>query len=373
MCDERVTSCDDLDDSVLLHVFRFLAAEHDDPAVVSAGRHFAWFRRSLPLVCRRWGRLLGPGGKFSWSTVVVSVEHEVARAVRKRLEPNGSATSPGPGGSAAAGGLAQPAAGLPGSSPPSSNLFKRPSLGSRATVRSASVVSWAEGRGEVRSLVLDLSNPAHDFSGGHTVEALLRASNRGPRGLRTLRLNGAAGGGRVGGPDSYEMLGRLRGLAELYVNGLPQGFLAATLPYLSSLTGLTSIAFTPEALQFPVTIPTLPACLRSLSLTQLWLNKLPPVASVAPQLEELALLRCCLVEGVLDALSGAPRLRELRLDGTSLTTHAGGLLDWERCRSWPACRGVRVLSLVGCGLSRLPAAVVLALPGLQQLDLSNNP
>ncbi|KXZ42144.1 hypothetical protein GPECTOR_196g336 [Gonium pectorale] len=251
-------------------------------------------------------------------------------------------------------------------------MFARPSLGPLATLRGSSVVAWADARaGPVQHLLLDFGSASHDFS-GHALESLLRAANRGPRGLRTLRLMGAAVG-----QDSYEMLARLKGLAELHVSGLPQGFLAGTLPFLASLSSLTRLSFTPEAFQFAVAVPALPINLQSLTLSQLWLSKLPSLASSAPRLRELELLRCYLVDGALTALNGLAALTRLRLDGSSLTTHTGGRMGWEAGAQWPApgaCPGLLELTLAGCSLRELPAAALVRFaPDLQLLDLSGNP
>ncbi|KAG2482596.1 hypothetical protein HYH03_018480 [Edaphochlamys debaryana] len=360
-----------LTDDVLLHIFRLLDADVNFTSPQNAARHFIVFRRCLPLVCRRWAALLGPGsrgGKWPWNYVVVSVEAEASRR-RRPPDPSQFMRALGSPSSGAGGG----AGALSGTSPPGGSMvgfMRPPALGPPATLRSASVLTWTEARsGSIQHLVLDFSSACHDFSGGHALEALLRAANRG-RGLQTLRLHGSA---VPGGQDSHEVLGRLKGLQELHVSGLPQGFLAGTLPYLSSLTGLTRLEFTPEAFQFPVSVPTLPSNLRVLALSQLWLSRLPPVPSVAPGLRELSLTSCCLVEGVLAALGGCSGLEALALSGSSLTTAAGGRMGWEASRQWPRCPGLRRLELVGCSLHEVPAGALAAFPGLTYLDVSNNP
>ncbi|GFR50660.1 hypothetical protein Agub_g12909 [Astrephomene gubernaculifera] len=350
-----------LTDDVLLLIFSFLAFDHGPEAQAAspkdAGQSFTWFRRTLPLVSRRWYTLLCGNGKYPWNSVIVSVEQEVAR--RRRAEASG--------GYAGISG-ASPTQGSwpPVFSPATTPQFGRPSMGQLSTLRSSKVIAWTEAHANsIRHLMLNFGSASHDFS---TVEALLRAA----KGLRTLRLIGAAG---VGGQDSYEMLARLRGLAELHVSGLPQGFLAGTLPYVSSLSALTRLSFTPETCQFAVSVPALPTNLRSLSLNKLWIGRLPPLASAAPQLRELQLLDCFLLEGVLGALAGAPNLQLLRLDEGKLTTPAGERLGWEACRGWPQQQplpALKTLSLRKCALRGLPAAALAAFPGLEVLDLSYN-
>ncbi|GLC48868.1 hypothetical protein PLESTB_000157200 [Pleodorina starrii] len=318
--------------------------------------------------------LLNIGGKFHWSSVVVSVEAEMPR----RRRPDTSSIAGGSHGVTGQGQAAcfgsSPGA-LPGSSPSGLSsalmLFSRTSLSALPKLRSKAVVSWVEARASVKqNLLLDLGSTSHDFDGTRALETLLRAANRGSRGLRTLRLIWPDG---AGGQDSYEMLGRLRGLEELHVNGLQQGFLGGTMPYLSGLSGLTRLSFTPKTFQFPVSVPSLPSNLRVLHLSNLWVSRLPLVSSAAPHLRELHLLQCHLMDGLLAALEGAPSLEELRMDGSRLTGPREETLAWEAASCpWPACPALRKLALADCALRALPAGVLRAFPGLELLDLSNN-
>jgi hypothetical protein len=212
------SSRDDLTDDILIHILQLLAADFN-PEIQkawpqAAGRQFAWFRRSLPLVCKRWNSILSLGGKFSWSSLVVSAESEMPR--RRRPDIASSAHSGGGCAMAAgsptcfAGAVAAGTAALPGSSPPTISpglLFTRPCLGALPKLRSRAVVRWAEERsGGLQHLLLDLAAASHDFDGSRPLEALLRAANRGPRGLLTLRLiwpdgeSGRQSGGRWGRP-----------------------------------------------------------------------------------------------------------------------------------------------------------------------------
>lgn len=100
-----------------------------------------------------------------------------------------------------------------GTSPPitgittaaAAHLFSRPaSLGPFVTLRASCVLRWLEARaGCVRHLALDLGGSVqHDITSGRVLDALLKAANRGPRGLASLRMHGVAGGwglGCVGG------------------------------------------------------------------------------------------------------------------------------------------------------------------------------
>ncbi|GLI63836.1 hypothetical protein VaNZ11_006939 [Volvox africanus] len=368
---------DDLTDDALVQIFNIIAMEFGPSAHSSwpkaAGRLFAWFRRTIPLVCKRWNNLLG--SKFTWSSVLISMEAEMPR--RRKADVGGFATaSHGVAGQQHCFG-SSPTAAVPGSSPPTTcsyMLLARSSLTALPKLRSKAVMQWAEVRGHsIQHLMLDLGGSgSHDFDGSRALDTLLRAANRGLRGLRTLRLVWPEG---AGGQDSYEVLGRLRGLAELDVNGLQQGFLGGTLPYLSGLTGLTRLSFTPKTFQFPVSVPTLPTNLVVLHLSNIWVRRLPPVASSAPRLSELRLVGCHLVDGLLGALEGATALEELRLDGSRLTDSREEAKAWENAGEsfWPSCPGLRRLGLADCGLRALPAPVIRAFPALAHLDLSNNP
>lgn len=87
-----------LTDDVLVHIFRLLSAEFgpevQEVAPREAGKQFVWFRRCLPLVCKRWSALLGRGGKHVWTSVVVSVEQEVSSPRRLRITPKQVIFSP---------------------------------------------------------------------------------------------------------------------------------------------------------------------------------------------------------------------------------------------------------------------------------------
>ncbi|EFJ49073.1 hypothetical protein VOLCADRAFT_90329 [Volvox carteri f. nagariensis] len=422
----------DLTDDLLMHVFQLLAMAFGPDAQAAcpqaAGRHFAWFRRTLPIVCKRWNALFGAGGKFPWNSVVISVDAEMPR--RRRHDAGSSLPA---------------SHGVAGSSPPTTGSslllsFGRTSLSALPKLRSKVVVQWTESHGgAMQHLMLDLgSAPSHDFEGSRALDALLRAANRGARGLRTLRLiwpdepsvePGMSVRTSVTAYTATSVPNTIRGAFYLcvcvYLQQLHsrwrarlvrdvrstagslritcrrittgkragagergKGFLAGTLPYLSGLTCLTRLSFTPKTFQFPVTVPALPMNLRALHLSNLWISRLPTVSTAAPQLTELRLVQCHLVEGLLASLDSCSSLRELRLDGSRLTDSRGDSKPWEAAvpavaaggggggggsaGGWPFCPALRVLGLAECGLRVLPAAVLRAFPGLEVLDLSNN-
>ncbi len=99
------------------------------------------------------------------------------------------------------------------------------------------------------------------------------------------------------------------------------------------------------------------------------------MASSTSSLQDLALHRCCLVSGCLTSLAAAPHLRTLSLDGSSLTTEAGGRLGWDAAAAdtWPHVPSLQRLSMAGCSLRSLPPAVIDAFPNLTSLDCSGNP
>ncbi|GBF94601.1 hypothetical protein Rsub_06716 [Raphidocelis subcapitata] len=180
-----------------------------------------------------------------------------------------------------------------------------------------------------------------------------------------------------------DALGALPGLEGLWAHGNAIEELGGGA---EALTALKSLSLAGNRLErLPDCLGTLTA-LEDLSLSGNRLSAVPPAAASLPALRRLALNGNALRE-VPGEWEGAAGLEELHLQGNALTAVPDGLThlpalselslaDNSISRLPPdlsGWRGLQKLHLYGNRLEQLPAAALLALPGLQQLWLEGNP
>lgn len=202
-----------LTDDLLLTVFEQLIEESAQPPcnLYSANtcKSFIWLRKTLPLVCKRWNRVLAQPSQL-WRTVHICVDKEVSYErpgiARKSTEqhPNGSVSAPLGSSPSSYGGYMD--RGL-------ATTFAKKSL-SLAVLHSESVLAWISHRKtKCEVLFLNLSNINHNFNqrSFDRLVALLKSN------LKVLHLVDSPS---VGHQDSYESLSTLKCLEVIHVQVL---------------------------------------------------------------------------------------------------------------------------------------------------------
>jgi hypothetical protein len=138
-----VTPISILSDDILSRVFKHLTVEFAgaDSASNSSVKTFAWYRKTLPLVCKHWAKIHASPSSL-WEAIHVEVEKEIAAQRRPRLE-----------------------ASVSGQSPIRDGPSTRRSLGPIMRVSSEAVLQWMRKRGrKTESLYLNFENINHDFT-----------------------------------------------------------------------------------------------------------------------------------------------------------------------------------------------------------------
>lgn len=400
------------------------------------GRSFIWVRTTLPLVCKRWAALLRtPLPLYHHVTVNAKSEcahsRRIAALTRASVDVCGAASgsvglvsprSP-PGGASPVLG-SSPMGGSPplflrggwpsGGSPPSIyQPLTRPhsaaSVGCQSSSGGASsssssaahaahhrslhhsasssrvkarlssrrVYAWLQPRAPaVVSLSLDLMG-GHDFSNAALERLMYLLSPT----LRRLHL----AGGPVDASDCCEALGMLRGLCCLELTKAAPSVINSGLLQLAFLPSLHTLVL---SLDIPPACPEqlrdLPTALRSVSLSNMWLQELPTQLADLSGLTSISLESCSLEADPLPLLLSLRALNNIGIKApprplghfpsfagitSSTFSNHRGSSGGSSCAG-----GSRILSaaLVECGLTRLPPALAF-LQGLQSLDISNNP
>ncbi|MEW5318029.1 MAG: hypothetical protein WDW38_009283 [Sanguina aurantia] len=224
-------------------------------------------------------------------------------------------------------------------------------------------------------LLLDFTCPSHDF----TPASLSRLLSLFKLRLTSLHLRGVPAAGEE--EEAVDCLSTLKALKDLSISSLPASSLPALLSLASTLTALTSLAFQPSPIHYkPFShIPTLPATLALLRLSNLWICSLPPHLPSHHRLTAVHLDRCHFNgSALLPTLCSLPALHTLSLDACQIVIHPHheppsrfARLDLQSV-ALPACNSLTSLALTNAGLLQLPPSISL-LPSLRHLDLSNNP
>lgn len=413
--------------SALADAFRWPRCNRTKAHKDNAPREFVWFRRSIPLVSRRFCHLCRQNPQL-WDTVHISVEHEVRLGAppppkRPPESPSAaptSATRPPSSSAAAAAAISAaaalfgtspskgPSSFLAGSSPPLTAGWSLSALSSASTspmppssptahhrvrllpsrpaarLRANAVIAWCAAHGRSPAhLLLDVSSPSHDLDSPANLRALLAAVHRS---LTLLQLEGLPAADAL----MLEAVGWLKGLQGLTIGASSRGAIEAVLPYLAYLPNLVDLRLDADR-RSPLCLShglasELPRQLRSLAVSHaeavasgsLFAAVMPSFAAQCGQLTQLELRHCDLglpQSGRL--LHGLHQLRSLNLEACrnlppSFWEDAGELPRLTELAIRGSAGGCCVPHAAGgVSLPRLPQQIG-ALVSLRRLCLSHN-